>query len=194
MNVLQNTTILSPSGVKDNQLSFVSKYLYWRVSRAFPIWDKFTREALWVRGYVVNGDTSWSSYTQWTNLIRCLVLNHQQQLNDLTVPCETCVRTLDEVLWTLGRAARFPFNWAFEEGQLRTWFNKPNLPHATQLILKIGAATLTQPLDPNLQPGATQVAIWSDVGGNTGNVKLALGDNAGNCISRGKKDNTLSYP
>jgi len=101
--IIEPTGILQPPGATASRLSFTSKFLHWQISRAFPIWDNNARQVLQDRGYPVNSNTTWESYAEWTNLTRCLILEHQATLNALKKPDETLVRTLDKALWKLGQ-------------------------------------------------------------------------------------------
>jgi hypothetical protein len=94
---------LGPPITEHNQLSFVSKFLHWRVNRTFPLWDGRTREAVRMQNVVVNDDADWDSYAQWWKQIRDEILHHQDCcLKALRLPGENVVRTLDKALWVLG--------------------------------------------------------------------------------------------
>jgi hypothetical protein len=102
VDVLCRYTRLLPgegSGAR-NQLSFLSKYLHVRINDAFPIWDSRARASLGCG----NEQASWSSYKAWLDRVRQEVEGHKTCcLEQLRLPGESLVRTLDKALYTIGR-------------------------------------------------------------------------------------------
>jgi hypothetical protein len=90
--------LLPTPGAKRRQLSLLSKYLHFCVSDAFPIWDKNARKALNNR----NNDASWQSYGNWVARVRQEAATHKSCLEQLRLPGESLMRTLDKALYTLG--------------------------------------------------------------------------------------------
>ena len=64
--------LLPTPGTKRRQLSFLSKYLYFCINDAFPIWDSNARAAL---GHKIS-DTTWPSYKTWLIKVRQEADNH----------------------------------------------------------------------------------------------------------------------
>jgi hypothetical protein len=93
----RTTKLLLPSGAKRRHLSFLSKYLHWCVSGAFPIWDSQARTAL---NY--DAEVSWESYRDWLICVRGAAAEHKACLEQVRSPDECLLRTLDKGLWELG--------------------------------------------------------------------------------------------
>jgi hypothetical protein len=95
-----HTSLLQPPQTNRRQLSFLSKYLHWRVNAAFPIWDGNARKALNCR----DDDRSWDSYIGWLNCVRPKALEHKDCcLEHVRVPGECLLRTFDKALYMLGQ-------------------------------------------------------------------------------------------
>jgi len=95
---LENRTNLLPTpGAKRRQLSFLSKYLHFCINDAFPIFDSNAKK-------VLGGDwePSWESYKKWLSLVRQEVTNHKECLEQVRLPGESLVRTLDKALYIIG--------------------------------------------------------------------------------------------
>ncbi|MGD1096436.1 MAG: hypothetical protein ABSB35_31135 [Bryobacteraceae bacterium] len=98
VGLLPDTQLLPTPGAK-RQLSFLSKYLHRCVNEAFPIWDKNARTAL----HNDNDETSWLSYSKWVVCVRQEAATHRTCcLEQLRLPGECLLRTLDKALFTLG--------------------------------------------------------------------------------------------
>jgi hypothetical protein len=100
VELLSRTTklLLPTPGAKRRQLSFLSKYLHWRVNGAFPIWDSQARAAL---NY--DAEVSWESYRDWLICVRGAAATHKACLEQVRSSDECLLRTLDKALWELGR-------------------------------------------------------------------------------------------
>jgi hypothetical protein len=97
---LSNTHLLPTPGAKKRQLSFLSKYLHFCVNEAFPIWDGNARAALRNR----RNEASWQTYEKWAALVRQEAATHKTCcLEQLRLPGECLLRTLDKALYILGR-------------------------------------------------------------------------------------------
>jgi hypothetical protein len=94
---LSRTKLLLPPGAKRRQLSFLSKYLHWRVNGAFPIWDSQARTAL-----NFDAEVSWESYRDWLICVRGAAATHKACLEQVRSPDECLLRTLDKALWEPG--------------------------------------------------------------------------------------------
>jgi hypothetical protein len=94
----RSTALLPKDGNGRSQLSFLSKYLHFCVSDAFPIWDSNAR-------LVLGGDdaATWESYKKWIVQVRAEVAKHRECLKRLQTAVESLVRTLDKALYTIGR-------------------------------------------------------------------------------------------
>lgn len=94
----RSTSLLLKDGDGRSQLSFLSKYLHFCVSDAFPIWDSNAR-------LVLGGDdaATWESYKKWIVRVRAEVAKHRECLERLKAPFESLLRTLDKALYTIGR-------------------------------------------------------------------------------------------
>ena len=99
-HLISRHEILKPRGAKGRQLSFISKYLHWCVSSAFPIWDSYARLAL----EVGRDDPSWGTYKLWIPKIVETVTNHTQIFTTTRANGESMVRTLDKALWIIGKS------------------------------------------------------------------------------------------
>jgi hypothetical protein len=95
----QHESLLKPPNTNKHQLSFLSKYLHWRVNGAFPIWDTNARAAL----DCGDNTASWSSYTNWVNRARQEAARHKACcLERIRLPGECLLRTFDKALYILG--------------------------------------------------------------------------------------------
>ena len=92
--------LLPTPGTKRRQLSFLSKYLYFCINDAFPIWDSNARAAL---GHKIS-DTTWPSYKTWLIKVRQEADNHSACcLAGLQRPPDSLVGTLDKALFIIGQ-------------------------------------------------------------------------------------------
>jgi hypothetical protein len=100
VDVLSHTCLLQPTPTAKKQLSFVSKYLHFCINDAFPIWDKNARTALAHR----DDQATWPSYKTWLNKIRREAEDQRAGcLEQLRLPGESLVRTLDKALYIIGQ-------------------------------------------------------------------------------------------
>jgi hypothetical protein len=100
---LRHTSLLQPPKPHRRQLSFLSKYLHWRVNGAFPIWDTNARAALDCN----DETTSWSAYTNWVNRVREEATRHKVCcLEQVRSPGECLLRTFDKALYIVGDTYR----------------------------------------------------------------------------------------
>jgi hypothetical protein len=119
VDALSHTHLLQPAR---KQLSFVSKYLHLCINDAFPIWDKNARTALAHTDY----QTNWTSYKAWTDKIRQETEDHRAGcLEQLRLPGESLVRTLDKALYIIGQRV-LKRQAQLEERAKRTLKNLPS--------------------------------------------------------------------
>ena len=97
-DLAKESALLSKEWDGKSQLSFLSKYLHFCESDAFPIWDSNAR-------LVLGGDdaATWESYKKWVLQVRGEVSKHRECLKRLQTSFESLVRTLDKALYTIGR-------------------------------------------------------------------------------------------
>ncbi|MBI4182240.1 MAG: hypothetical protein HY520_04710 [Candidatus Aenigmarchaeota archaeon] len=110
---IKKTELLKPHGAKANNLSFASKFLHWCVSPSFPIFDSYSLAAMKKmsrKEFSANPSSSkyesrWDWYaSEWTDGIRDLINDHRQCcLMKSQQEGEGLVRTIDKVLWQMGK-------------------------------------------------------------------------------------------
>jgi hypothetical protein len=94
------THLLPTPGANRRQLSFLSKYLHFCISDAFPIWDGNARRALNNHMH----EACWQSYRNWVIRVRQEASTHRACcLEQVQSPGECLLRTLDKALYILGR-------------------------------------------------------------------------------------------
>ena len=95
--------LLPTPGVKNRQLSFISKYLHRCVNEAFPIWDGNARAAMDHQ----NDETTWPCYSGWLICVRDEAAKHKACcLEQVGLPGESPVQTLDKALYIIGGEKR----------------------------------------------------------------------------------------
>lgn len=97
IDLLKITRILKPTESSRRELSFLSKFLHWCVSDAFPLWDSDARDILGTTEYTC----SWQVYQDWAQEISRQIKNHPVCLLNVRTDGESLVRTLDKALWSI---------------------------------------------------------------------------------------------
>jgi hypothetical protein len=99
VDALSYTRLLEPpTPDAKRQAVFLSKYLHWCVNDALPMWDKNSLKAL-----VYGDEKSWVSYKGWVTKVRQEAEDHRGCcLEQVRLPGESLVRTLDKALYVVG--------------------------------------------------------------------------------------------
>lgn len=105
VDALSYTRLLEPPTPGANRQGlFLSKNLHWCINDALPMWDKNSLKAL-----VHNDEKSWESYKSWVSRVRQEAADHRDCcLEQIRLPGESLVRTLDKALYVIGAKKTAP--------------------------------------------------------------------------------------